>query len=113
MEFHAKLAMLCESKRFTNSDLARASGASKAAVGSWMAGTCKPTLDAALRVARVLGVSLDYLADDSQDGAIEAVVLDDEFRSIIAVVESLGPHEALDRLLLKKGIVCDPLRRPA
>lgn len=58
----------------------------------------QPDLDQAFRLARFLGVPLDYLADDSIDEMPEPDVSREEM-SILEIVRDLGIQEARKRLL--------------
>ncbi len=64
--FEQKLYLLCERAGWNQSDLSRElGGVSKSTIGGWFAGESRPSLDHCLKLARALGVSLDYLADDT------------------------------------------------
>jgi transcriptional regulator with XRE-family HTH domain len=73
MNLPEKLKMLCGRRGWKQVDLAHAAKRetgrllSRSSVNNWFLGKGKPDLDSALSLAKTLGVSLDYLADDSQD----------------------------------------------
>lgn len=63
MTFHEKVTRLCEDRN--KSKLSRRAGLSSTGISSYIAKGCLPRLDIALRIARAIGVSLDWLADDT------------------------------------------------
>jgi transcriptional regulator with XRE-family HTH domain len=67
MEWRAKLRLCRERARLSQKELASMVGVAQTRVTEWETGKGIPTMDKALRVARALGVSLDYLADDALD----------------------------------------------
>jgi transcriptional regulator with XRE-family HTH domain len=99
---------------FNQQKLARLSGVSDSEVSRILGGKSQPGLENALKLARAVGVSLDYLADDQIDrdplrgpetswhaelqelsrdlGAREAVQL-------LLVARTLGPAAAMRRLI--------------
>lgn len=99
MDFVDKVEMLRERMRLSQQDLARQCGISQAQISQWKSTARRgPSLYVAARVARVLGVSIDYLADDTlvelpkTITPEERMVLDAYRRS------GLGPAEAADWL---------------
>jgi transcriptional regulator with XRE-family HTH domain len=67
MNFGRKIKHLLVEKDRRAQWLADKVGVSKAAVSRWIAGLNDPPLSKAAEIARALGVSLDWLADDAQD----------------------------------------------
>jgi transcriptional regulator with XRE-family HTH domain len=68
MDLASKLKRLCEAKGFTNvADLARKVKVPKSSLHRWFHGEAWPRLAEGLRLARVLEVPLDYLADDEME----------------------------------------------
>lgn len=67
MRFEEKLRKEMLLKGFNQQRLARASGVSDSEVSRILAGKSQPGLENALKLARAVGVSLDYLADDRVD----------------------------------------------
>lgn len=68
MTLGEKLHKLCNEKGWTQSRLLKAvPGASKSSMSNWFSGKHRPDLESAMAIARILGVPLDYLADDDQD----------------------------------------------
>jgi transcriptional regulator with XRE-family HTH domain len=81
--------------------LASRVGLSKSSISRIMSGAQEPKLRLAYDLARELGVTLDFLVDDSLDlGTHEHMVMvtEDELM-ILKIVRRLGPSVAIDRLL--------------
>ena len=64
MELKIKLKNLMNGQGLNGQKLARLSQVSDSEISRILQGKSRPGLDNALRLARALGVSLDYLADD-------------------------------------------------
>lgn len=88
MRFAEKLKSLMEVHRLAERDVAERANVSPATAHRWTKSTW-PRLDEALRLARSLGVSLEYLADDSLDEPPVSAFTDDE-RLVLRVVHALG-----------------------
>src|SRR5271156_2717249 len=67
MELKDKLQALMVRRSLNGQKLARASGVSDSEISRILQGKSRPGLDNAFRLARSVGVTLDYLADDSLD----------------------------------------------
>jgi transcriptional regulator with XRE-family HTH domain len=96
MRFDQKLIKLCEMKSWKQADLARAvDTVSRNTVSRWWNGEIKPFDDEALKLARIFGVTLDYLADDTLD-EVPALPPDEEF--VLRVYRNLkaDPAQGLD-----------------
>jgi transcriptional regulator with XRE-family HTH domain len=103
MEWRAKLRLCRERARLSQKELASMVGVAQTRVTEWETGKGIPTMDKALRIARALGVSLDYLADDALDDpppATEARSVADEM--ILDLARELGYVQASKRLRLKQ-----------
>jgi transcriptional regulator with XRE-family HTH domain len=96
MEFHAKLRRLIKKRRYSHAAVAAELRCSRSAIGKWARGESKPDLDLAARLAAVLGVSLDYLADDAQDDPTP--LLSDDERHILRIAKTMEADEAIRRL---------------
>jgi transcriptional regulator with XRE-family HTH domain len=100
MGFKEKLHKLARAKGWEASDLARALGHPKmTTVHNWWAGRSKPDLKNAYDLSRVLGVSMEYLADDTQDD--QPISRDDLSRIesvLLELARYVGPGVALQEL---------------
>jgi transcriptional regulator with XRE-family HTH domain len=67
MRFEEKLRREMVLQGLNQQKLARLSGVSDSEVSRILGGKSQPGLENALKLARAIGVSLDYLADDTQD----------------------------------------------
>ena len=97
MELKTKLQALMARKGLNGQKLARLSQVSDSEISRILQGKSRPGLDNALRLARAVGVSLDYLADDEieVEPAAPADPLSAEERKILNLVPKLGCPEAL------------------
>lgn len=105
MKFDAKLRKLLDAQGLSQSELAAAIGLQPSRVSRWARGEGEPTRVQLVRLARALGVTADFLADDAQDepdpgpSPAEARVLeaarvvgyDLALRRIMAAPESQAP----------------------
>ncbi len=132
MRYAEKLYKHMLLKGFNQQKLARLSSVSDSEVSRILKGKSNPSLEYAARLARALGISLDYLADDrieedqpaapSDLTSVEAEVLElaREFdprqaRRILETVSDLGYEVAIRRLLgteMKPIIEVGDGRRP-
>src|SRR5690242_9962568 len=110
--------------------LAKVSEVSDSEISRILAGKSRPGLENAFRLARAVGVSLDYLADDAleSDPLEDADPLTADEREVLALAHGIGPSRAtrvldivriigyevaMRRLLDAKPIVeVDPEARP-
>ena len=92
-----KLQMLMGRHGLNGQKLARSSQVSDSEISRILQGKSRPGLDNAFRIARSVGVTLDYLADDSLDAepSVPADNLSPEERKILAVVQKIGFGEVL------------------
>jgi transcriptional regulator with XRE-family HTH domain len=100
MRFHEKLKRLCGERRLTQADFLREMPeVGKTTMYYWFTGRNKPDLDSALRMAKILNVPLDYLADEELEELPSPEFNDDE-RLLIEVARTLqgGAREALWRV---------------
>lgn len=98
MKLAAKLRMLIDRNRTSQRELARIAGVSYTTVNN----ACKGKdmwLCTAIQIARALGVSLDYLADDAQDEPPRPSLSNEE-ASILRLARVIGLVEAERRLML-------------
>ena len=101
MGYPDKLQQICVLRGLDQASLAATLEISRSSVSRILGGIQEPKLRVAWKLARALGVSLDYLADDDMTeepgGAI--VRLSEDERTILKLVRRLGTEAALDRLL--------------
>lgn len=76
-------------------------GISKSSMSRILSGAQEPKLHLAYELARALGVTLDYLVDDSPefDPAAQLVVVSEDEQTILKIVRRLGVDTSIDRLL--------------
>lgn len=67
MKLPLKIRMLRDRHGLNNARLAKLVGTTDQQVGRWCSGAYAPRLREAVCLARIFGVSLDYLVDDAQD----------------------------------------------
>ena len=101
MGYAEKLQKLCALRGLDQSTLAGKVGLSKSSISRILSGVQEPKLRLAYDLARALGVTLDYLVDDSPElGPTEHLVMvTDEEMMILKIVRRLGGDVAIDRLL--------------
>jgi transcriptional regulator with XRE-family HTH domain len=97
-----KVLKLAKDKRITQAQLATMIGAHPSRLSEWKNDEGKPSIAQALRMARVLDVSLDYLADDSMDEPPVRQELPEDEKALLrlyrALKPALGEDEAMRRL---------------
>lgn len=97
MNFAEKVIKLREARGWKQSDLRKAIGdISPTTVSNWESGSI-PAMDIALKVARALGVPLDYLADDEQDRPVPTAMSEAE-QQLWAMAKRHGAERILKRL---------------
>ncbi|CAN5714885.1 hypothetical protein BH23PLA1_BH23PLA1_17770 [soil metagenome] len=101
MGYPEKMQRLCSLKGVDQSALADQLGLSRASISRILSGSQRPKLEVAFRLARALGVSLDYLLDDSMevDHASQLMMVSADELTILKLVRRLGHDVAMDRLL--------------
>lgn len=105
MRYEEKLRREMILKGFNQQRLARASGVSDSEVSRILAGKSQPGLENALKLARAVGVSLDYLADDTRDAESRRVPPSDPWTAeALELVRELGPRLAVQLLLAVRTI---------
>lgn len=101
MGYPEKLQKLCAMRGMDQSALATQFGLSKSSISRILNGSQEPKLRLAYDLARALGVTLDYLVDESPEvGPLEQFVMvsEDEV-TILKIVRLLGTEAAYNRLL--------------
>jgi transcriptional regulator with XRE-family HTH domain len=106
MKLQDKLQMLMARHNLNGQRLARQSFVSDSEISRILQGKSRPGLDNAFRLAKAVGVSLDFLADDTLD--VEPIApsdkLSSEERKILSIAEKIGPAEILTVLELLRFI---------
>lgn len=113
MKFEEKLRKEMLLKGFNQQRLARASGVSDSEVSRILAGKSQPGLENALKLARAVGVSLDYLADDRLDAdPTQATSASPWEQGLLEVAAEIGPRNAAQLLMTAQALGFDlALRR--
>lgn len=97
MKLKDKLQMLMTRGNLNGQKLAKLSEVSDSEISRILQGKSRPGLDNAYRLAKAVGVSLDYLADDTLDhepGPPTDAVSSDE-RKALNLIQKIGLSEAL------------------
>jgi transcriptional regulator with XRE-family HTH domain len=105
MRWIDRALQVAKSKGITQNDIAKAVGVEPPRVSQWKRGEGKPYLDQAAKVARLLGVSLDWLAAEDTAGDMQVPtaaggpMLPDQALILRAIeLMNLSPAEALERI---------------
>jgi transcriptional regulator with XRE-family HTH domain len=101
MGYSEKLQKLCALRSLDQSALASKVGLSKSSISRILSGVQEPKLRLAYDLAKALGVTLDYLVEDSPElGPTQHLVMvTEEEMMILKMVRRLGTNVAIDRLL--------------
>lgn len=102
MDYREKILQALDRKRMSKADLARDTKLGAPRFSKWFGGTGKPNLYQALKIARVLGVPLEFLADEEAtelEEPKESPYETEEYRLVRRMVETLGPERAYRRLM--------------
>jgi len=106
MKLQDKLQMLMARHNLNGQRLARLSFVSDSEISRILQGKSRPGLDNAYRLAKAVGVSLDFLADDTLD--VEPTPPSDklsaEDRKIVAIAQKIGCADVLTILELLRFI---------
>jgi transcriptional regulator with XRE-family HTH domain len=101
MGYAEKLQKLCAMRGLDQSELAARVGISKSSMSRIVSGAQEPKIQLARSLAKELGVTLDYLVDESMEATTSSqliAVTEDELL-VLKIVRRLGPNVAMDRLL--------------
>jgi transcriptional regulator with XRE-family HTH domain len=106
MKLDEKLHQQMLRKGLNGQKLARQSGVSDSEISRILSGKSQPGLENAFRLARAVGVSLDFLADDSLevDPAQNVSVVSEPEAALLALARELGMREAAHLLEVAKFI---------
>lgn len=98
MRTHEKLQSLLKSHGYAKQvEFARRLGVTDDMMSRWLNGKSRPSDLEYVRLARELGVTVDYLLDPARIDPVE--VLGEDDRMILRMVGMLGHREAMARLL--------------
>ena len=105
MGYADKLQKLCVLRGLDQAALAFKVNRSKSSISRILSGEQEPKLKLAHELAKVLGVTLDFLADDEMeyDPSHHLVVVTDDEMTILKIVRRLGTSSSIDRLLIAPG----------
>jgi transcriptional regulator with XRE-family HTH domain len=106
MRFPDKLDRLIARCGKSQSAIARETGIGQSAISAMTRGQRRPFMDQALRLARAVGTSLDFLADDDMDEeSPKPSGLPEDERAVVKLYRALGldEGEALRRLSTPAG----------
>ncbi len=106
MKLQDKLQMLMARHNLNGQRLARQSFVSDSEISRILQGKSRPGLDNAYRLAKAVGVSLDFLADDTLDvePAPPSDKLSPEERRIVSIAQKIGCAEVVTILELLRFI---------
>jgi transcriptional regulator with XRE-family HTH domain len=101
MGYTDKLQKLCALRGLDQSELASKVGLSKSSISRILSGAQEPKLRLAYDLAKALGVTLDYLVDDSPEvgPTDQLVMVTEDEATILKIVRHLGTHVSIARLL--------------
>src|SRR5438309_12094791 len=101
MGYAEKLQQLCALRGLEQSVLAERVGLSKSSISRILSGAQEPKLRLAFDLAKALGVTLDYLVDDTLDlrPTDRLVMISEDELTVIKIIRRLGVELAIDRLL--------------
>lgn len=111
MRFEEKLRKEMLVRGFNQQKLARASGVSDSEVSRILAGKSQPGLENALKLARAVGVSLDYLADDTLDLDPASRSSDPWERELLSLAAEIGHRHAAQVLMAARTLGLDLVLR--
>lgn len=97
MTFSSKLRGLLKERGWTQGNLAELLETSQSQVSDWMRDKTLPSIPSGLKLARILGVTMDFLFDDTIV-ELPKPELTSEERTLLAVIRRLGTEEVIVRL---------------
>lgn len=102
MGYAEKLQHLCALRGLDQSTLADRVNLSKSSMSRIFTGLQEPKISLARELARALGVTVDYLADDGHGPEIPVdhlIPVSTDELAVLKIVRRLGVESALDRLI--------------
>ena len=109
MKLEQKLLTEMVRRGLNGQKLARISQVSDSEISRILAGKSRPGLENAFRLAKAVGISLDYLADDSLDSdpAKSSDPLTAEEREVLDLAHGIGSARAVRILDIVRYLGCD------
>lgn len=107
MSFANRLSELRKKKGISQDVLAKQLGTQGPAIGRYERGTAKPTIEVAAKIAKILGVSLDYLVGNSD------TELDSEMLNRIQLISQLEEEDKNRILITFDALVRDARTKKA
>lgn len=104
MDFSTKLRQLMGAQRLSQEQLAKLLGVSQNLVSLWTRGKSLPDVCQVQQVARALGASVSYLADDALDAPPESDALPDDERAVLEQYRALRSTGAIDKARAITGL---------
>jgi transcriptional regulator with XRE-family HTH domain len=105
MTIGSKITELRKQKGWSQSDLARHAEVSREIIGRYERNDAIPSIEVAKRLADVLEVSLDYLAGDNVDQAVDKATLNRVMQiGKLSEKEKQMVYEFLDAFILKSDL---------
>lgn len=102
-DFASKINRLMTTRGLTQSELRDAIGrtVSHGTMSNWCSGRSLPRLDEAQKLAQALGVTVDFLADDSKETPESPPLVEVNERDVelLKIAKLLGHDRAMGRLL--------------
>ena len=84
----ARIAILRRSLGMSQAELARALGISASAVGMYEQGRREPSMEIVSAMAKIFGVTIDYLVNGQPETKKDQVILDEVLTERVAVTEN-------------------------
>jgi transcriptional regulator with XRE-family HTH domain len=103
MTWREKLQRRRQRLRLSQAELGSAIGLQQSRIGRWEAGAGMPTMEQGYRLARSLGVSYDFLMDESLDEIPPPPFTPDE-AMILEMARTIGIGEAKRRLMAAPAV---------
>ena len=108
MNIGTKITELRKQKNLSQSDFAREVGVSREMIGRYERGEVMPSIEVAKKIADALEVSLDYLAGDAKNAAVDKQTL-----KLIHDIEDLEPSIKDKLIYLANAVIRDAKAKKA
>lgn len=119
MSFHEKVKRIREEKHLTQRAVASKLGIHYTSMNKYEQGLAVPSINIAKGIAKVLGVSIDYLVFDGEDEIAKSKILDNELlkqfeeaskldnedkEMIKTVIESIITKKQIEKMIMKNSL---------